>query len=91
MLPETEQQAALSVADKLRSEMCAREFRGDGVSVRMTLSVGISASPAEGIRDASDLISRAETALHEAKRLGRDRSVVTDAGPVAGDAPAPDR
>ncbi len=91
MLPETEQEAALTVAEKLRAEVCAREFRRDGVSVRMTFSVGVSAFPATGIRDEADLTSRADEALYEAKRMGCDRAVVAASGPAAADAPAPDR
>ncbi len=83
MLPETEQKAALTVADKLRAEICGREFRRDGVSVRLTFSVGIAALPATGMGNEADLISRADEALYEAKRLGRDRAVVAAAGPAA--------
>ena len=89
MLPETEREQALAVAEKLRAAVSARDFSRDRATVRMTISVGISALPAAGIRDDGDLLNRADEALYEAKRQGRDRVVVATPAPAPASAARP--
>lgn len=71
----TETAAALAerVLDKLRSEPCTACSR----IIRMTASAGVAgATPSD--EDAETLLSRADHALYEAKRLGRDRVHVAE-------------
>lgn len=69
-MPETEIDAAVEVAQRIRAKLAAERF-GDGT---ITLSVGIAAFPLNG--DAPDaLIGAADAALYEAKRAGGDRVV----------------
>jgi diguanylate cyclase (GGDEF)-like protein len=91
MLPETERSAAWTVAEKLRVAVAARDLTHDGTAVQMTISVGVSALPAEGVRIETDLVARADEALYRAKREGRDRVVVADTVPAPADATPPER
>ena len=79
MLPDTEQQAAITVAEKLRRAVSAHEFTRDGTTVRLTMSVGVSTLPLTESRDEDEFLSRADEALYEAKREGRDRVIVAAA------------
>jgi diguanylate cyclase (GGDEF)-like protein len=52
----------------------------NGVTIRMTVSVGVAAV-GEGMRQSFELITQADEALYQAKRTGRNRVVTaTDAG-----------
>lgn len=68
VLPETELQSALEVAERIRKEV---ETRGD-----VTVSLGVSAYGQE-MKNKEALVSRADEALYQAKGAGRNRVVVT--------------
>jgi len=70
ILPETDQQGALIVADNIRSQL----HREGQLLRKLTISLGI-ASMCGATMNAQDLMRRAERALAEAKRQGRDRAV----------------
>ena len=91
MLPETEQDAAITVAEKLRSAVGGRDFSRDGTTVRLTISIGVAAPPTSDLSDEDALISRADAAMYEAKRGGRDRVAVDSAAPAAPEAARGDR
>ena len=80
-LPETPLSAALEVAEKLRAAIEAHEFRTSGVPrdgeppVRLTISIGVAALPVEEEQDEVELLGRADQALYDAKRTGRNRVV----------------
>jgi diguanylate cyclase (GGDEF)-like protein len=57
----------------------------DGTSFRATLSIGVSIAPRDGA-DYRTLFDKADTALYESKRRGRDRVTICD--PPGGDEPA---
>lgn len=76
---------ALALAERIRSEVTRRSFKQpDGVSVPVTLSIGLawfSECPAEPLEQ---LLAEADRALYQAKEAGRDRVVaVTRAGQEA--------
>ena len=77
ILPNTDDQGAYLVAERLRHNI-RQAFAGRPVGV--TMSFGIAAYPDDGT-DAETLFRAADTALLEAKALGRDRAVVCSAGP----------
>lgn len=72
LLPESDQQSALSLAERLRAAVEA--LRVDFFPTTMTISVGVSeVLPGESVVDGA--LSRADQALYAAKRSGRNRVV----------------
>jgi diguanylate cyclase (GGDEF)-like protein len=70
MMPETEIDGALEVAERIRKKIAAERLPAGNI----TLSMGVSAFPTHG--DAPDqLIAEADSALYQAKRAGGDRVV----------------
>lgn len=74
VLPGADSNAALTVADAIRSAIEFGNFNVDGKPVPITLSAGI-AEFATG-DEPDDVFARADNALYEAKRLGRNRCVI---------------
>jgi len=75
VLPETDRAGAQLTAARVRSAVAAHAFEvGPGTTVTVTVSIGIAG--AEGGIDASELLRRADMALYQAKRGGRDRAVL---------------
>ena len=73
LLPETNRTNARALAERLRAAVAS--MRIDGLPVTMTISVGVSeVLPSEDKPDAA--LSRADAALYEAKRGGRNRVVL---------------
>jgi diguanylate cyclase (GGDEF)-like protein/PAS domain S-box-containing protein len=76
LLPETDAQQALLVAERLRQAVASTPVPvGDGVSVSLTVSIGV-ATMREGDGDVHALLSRADAALYRAKDTGRDKVCV---------------
>ena len=71
MLPGASEQDALGASERIRENLALASQRGDLDAV--TVSLGI-ASDLRG--DFNEGLERADAALHEAKALGRNRSVV---------------
>ena len=72
VLPETPCDGGKVVAEKLRSAIRDEAFDGQGPELRVTVSVGVSAFPLDGL-SAEDLLRAADEAMYRAKRAGRDR------------------
>jgi diguanylate cyclase (GGDEF)-like protein len=80
MLAGVDAATAAAVAERLRAAVRERPVEG----VAVTISFGVAASQAGGPFDHELVLGRADAALYEAKRLGRDRvCVAPDAPPVA--------
>ncbi|MCW8883982.1 MAG: GGDEF domain-containing protein [Motiliproteus sp.] len=76
LLPDTDLDKALVVAERLRMAVKSSPISHDSNSVTVTLSVGIS-TVNEQDSDFDQILVRADRALYHAKELGRDR-VVTE-------------
>lgn len=83
ILPDTDEEGALQVAEKMQEAIHALniEHEASKVSDRITLSIGIAtASPRGGHPD--DLLKQADAALYQAKSEGRNRIVIHSDSPV---------
>jgi diguanylate cyclase (GGDEF)-like protein/putative nucleotidyltransferase with HDIG domain len=74
LLPETDAEQALRIAERIRRTVAARGFDVATAPepVRATLSLGVAAFPEDG-RDADELIHQADLAVYRAKLQGRNR------------------
>lgn len=81
LLPETKGDAAVALADRLRRRVGDEPISIDeeGGRVRASISIGLACFPRDG-RDGESLLARADQALYDGKRSGRDavRSAGTD-------------
>jgi len=75
LLPGCDGDAALAMADRLRAALRNDPFTTEGQAAPLSVSVGIAFATPEDTA-VSDVMRRADTALYEAKRRGRDRAVV---------------
>jgi diguanylate cyclase len=70
VLPETDIEGAAVIAERIRKRIEAATME-PAEGIRCTVSIGIAAAQPD-VEDAGDWISRADRALYEAKRLGRN-------------------
>jgi diguanylate cyclase (GGDEF)-like protein len=73
VLPHTDLDRALVLAERLRRQIERQAFEADQGIVRMTASMGIAHIPDATIRSVSEWIAAADSALYDAKALGRNR------------------
>ena len=78
VMPETDLRGALVIAERLREAVAARSFQTELGPVRVTLSVGLAASPQDGT-EMDALVQLADACLYRAKREGRNRVVTSEA------------
>jgi diguanylate cyclase (GGDEF)-like protein len=71
LLPESDTQGALTLCDRVRTRLL--EAHGDD-DMSLTVSFGVASFPLDGAT-APELLAAADRALHEAKRLGGNRTV----------------
>jgi diguanylate cyclase (GGDEF)-like protein len=72
-LPQCDRAAATAVAEELRRAVAAHAFTLGNVTVKPTLSIGVSVFP--DAAHAQELFDAADRALYRAKALGKDRVV----------------
>jgi two-component system, cell cycle response regulator len=74
LFPETNKKDALQVAENIRKKVFEHPFPGRETQPvgRITISMGVAAFPEDGPADSS-LIKRADAALYEAKKGGRNK------------------
>jgi diguanylate cyclase (GGDEF)-like protein len=88
LLPETDLAGAMLVADKVRIDIGRLALPHDGLVIRTSASIGLVTYPDDG-KSSTELMRRADLAMYEAKRRGRDqvvrfaREANSDAGPPA--------
>jgi diguanylate cyclase (GGDEF)-like protein len=74
LLPETSVAMALVTAERLRSAVQAEHVSNDGRTILLSVSIGVAALD-ESSRTLDAVLKKADTALYEAKRRGRNRVV----------------
>ncbi|QCN96540.1 PleD family two-component system response regulator (plasmid) [Azospirillum argentinense] len=76
VLPDTDAEAALTVAERLRTRIADTLFKvtADVGEIPVTVSIGVTVGGRLG-DTAEGLIRRADEALYEAKRAGRNRTI----------------
>jgi diguanylate cyclase (GGDEF)-like protein len=78
VLPDTDVQAALRVAERIRKAFGAHAYvAAGGALISGTVSIGVAAADHAGF-DLEVLLAAADAALYEAKSRGRNRIVVAD-------------
>lgn len=76
LLPDTDLDGALRLADKLRATLraCAIEHGAPGAGDQVTLSIGACTKPADVVGSVPALLREADAQLYVAKSRGRDQS-----------------
>lgn len=73
LLVETQAEAAVEVADRLRQRLAAKQTTVDGgIPINFTVSIGVTHARRED-DCVDDLIKRADAAMNQAKNMGRNR------------------
>jgi two-component system cell cycle response regulator len=75
-MPDTDGETALVVAERLRAQIAGREFSLPDAQLSLTASIGVTSLRHVG-DSVEGLMKRADVALYDAKRRGRNR-VVSD-------------
>ncbi|MCX5512390.1 GGDEF domain-containing protein [Kaistia algarum] len=73
LLPGMDIEGAAATAEILVASFRSAPLAWRGQAIQLTISIGLAAVPAPGIADIGGLIDRADGALYDAKRRGRDR------------------
>jgi diguanylate cyclase (GGDEF)-like protein len=82
VLPGSDMEGATLVAERIRSRLEQTEIQTTKGPIQVTASFGVAAVRGPDCRGAAkDLVARADAALYEAKRNGRNRVVAATAGP----------
>ena len=76
VLEKTDGQTALKVAERLRHAVEHSLFVPDGKPVPLRLSAGVAAYPELQVKEGKDLLVLADEALIQAKKRGRNRSLL---------------
>lgn len=74
VLPDTDTQGAMLVAERIRQAAEKRVIKAYDATVRITVSIGMSAFPNDG-KLPVELIDKADWALYRAKSQGRNRTI----------------
>ena len=86
LLPQTTQEGAVVLAQRLRQRIAAQPAQVGGLALPFTVSIGVAAwhGPDDGEASFDRLMMAADRALYAAKAQGRDRVVAAAAGAAPG-------
>jgi diguanylate cyclase (GGDEF)-like protein len=76
LLPETDRDTAVQVAERLRLSISQERIKIDAHEIRVTVSIGVAAKD-ENTQHFEALIARADQALYIAKHKGRNRVAIS--------------
>ena len=91
VLPNTDTEGARITSERIRTAIEAHEFELGTARTRITVSIGVATLAPTGSATLESLVMRADAALYQAKRRGRNRVVIAapEASPAPGAAGAP--
>jgi two-component system cell cycle response regulator len=78
ILPQINDKSAYQLCERLRKITSENVFSIQGNQIKITISLGISAFPNNKVKNYKELIRLADNALYEAKRTGRNKTVISD-------------
>lgn len=83
LLPETEPEVALEIAERIRRAVAETRFEVETSSepIRATISMGVAGCPKDG-SDPNELIHQADLAVYRAKLQGRNRVLGASSEPL---------
>jgi diguanylate cyclase (GGDEF)-like protein len=87
LLPHTSEKDACRLAERIRSSIESEVFMQDGEQFRVTASIGVASVEAGSLDRDGDLVLKADQALYEAKRNGRNMTVISRPEPVVQSCP----
>lgn len=82
VMPHTDGQMALSVAERIRQAVQRWPFAIDGKEISVTVSIGLAAFPVDTAADKNVFLKAVDEALYQAKRTGKNRTVVSNSMPI---------
>lgn len=72
VLPETNRDGAITVAERLRSAIDQHRFQYEGKTYPVTISIGVSTTSGDETMTATELIRQSDEKLFQAKNAGRN-------------------
>lgn len=75
LLPHTDKEGAFIHAERIREAVRGNRCSDSNTCIMVTVSLGVATFPSEDINSADDLVGRADNALYEAKKNGRNRTI----------------
>ncbi|MCA1780269.1 MAG: diguanylate cyclase [Xanthomonadaceae bacterium] len=89
LLPDTPEQGAVRVAEKIREKIEETGFRVSEETLHLTISIGICSVRPDHADATKEIFAKADEALYEAKGRGRNRVVSgSENFPIPSDSPA---
>jgi len=67
------------VGERMRKAVETHRFTFEGTVIPVTISIGIAGMPDPAVKDATDLVARADKALYQSKHGGRNRVTIHQA------------
>lgn len=77
VLPNTSQQGAKIIAERIRSSIESKTFEIDGKTLSLTISIGLASTLPNAGHEQTSLIEKADQALYRAKNEGRNRVCIS--------------
>jgi len=84
VLPRTALAEAANVAERIRADVAALVVDAAGTKLSTHASIGVAAFPESGVTSPDELVARADEALYQAKRAGKNRVVIAQSAGAGG-------